>query len=114
MIENAKRGDETTTAKHKQMLEWVRIIASCNTCVFWNIEDSPNCVCGESESNHQYLFECPHYNHIRLTLFDNFRQIPGSVCLKILLFGDDSQSLSDTKRVFEAVQSFIRASKCFN
>jgi len=34
MIENAKRGDETTTTKHKQMLEWVRIIASCNTWVF--------------------------------------------------------------------------------
>ena len=79
-----------------------------------NIVDSPNCVCGENETNHHYLFECPLYNHIRLTLFDKLRQIPSSVCLQTLLFGDHSQSLSDNKRVFEAVHSFIIASKRFN
>ena len=65
-------------------------------------------------TNHHYLFECPLYNYIRLTLFDKLRQIPSSVCLQTLLFGDDSQSLSDNKRVFEAVQSFIIAGKRFN
>ena len=73
-----------------------------------------DCVCSENESNHHYLFDCPLYNHIRLTIFDKLRQIPRSVCLQTLLFGDDSQSLSDNKRVFEAVHSFIIASKRLN
>ena len=77
-----------------------------------NFVDSPNCVCCESRSNHHYL--CPLYNHIRLTLFVRLHQLPSSVCLQTLLFIDDSQSLSDNKRVFEAVQSFIIASKRFN
>ena len=47
------------------------------------VTDSPNCVCGESEKNHHYLFQCPLYNHIRLTLFDKLRQIPSCVCLQI-------------------------------
>ena len=68
----------------------------------------------ESESYHHYLFECPVYNHIHSTLFDKLRQIPSSACLQTLLFGDHSQSLSDNKRVFEAVHSFIIASKRFN
>ena len=59
-------------------------------------------------TNHHYFFECPLYNYIRLTLFDKLRQIPSSVCLQTLLFGDDSQSLSENKRVFEVVQPFIK------
>jgi len=55
----------------------------------------------------RYLCECPLYNNIRLTLFDKLRQIPSSVCLQTLLFGDDSQSLSDNKRAVETVLSFI-------
>ena len=51
--------------------------------------------------------------HIRLTLFDKLRQIPSSVCLQTLLFGDDFQSLSDNKRVVQAFHSFIIASKRF-
>ena len=51
----------------------------------------------------RYLCECPLYNNIRLTLFDKLRQIPSSVCLQTLLFGDDSQSLSDNKRAVEIV-----------
>ena len=46
------------------------------TCFKKNIGDYPNCVFGESENNRHYLFECPLYNHIRLTLFDKLRQIP--------------------------------------
>jgi len=73
-----------------------------------------DCVCSENESNHHYLFECSLYNHIRLTILDKLRQTPRSVCLQTLLFGDDSQSLSDNKCVFEAVHSFIIASKRLN
>ena len=30
-----------------------------NNLFLKNIVDSPICVCGESESNHHYLYECP-------------------------------------------------------
>ena len=82
-----------------------KILSSLNNHLFLkNIVDSPNCVCGENETNHHYVFECTLY----------IRQIPSSVCLQTLLFVDDSQSLKDNKRVFEAVHSFIIASKRFN
>ena len=99
----------------KSQILHTRLCLKCsglyNHLFFLNIVDSPNCVCGENETNHHHLFECPLYIHIRLTLFE---KLPSSACLQTLLLGDDSQSLSDNKRVFEAVHSFIIASKRFN
>ena len=88
--------------------------ASVLTTTYLTNFDSPNCVCSKSESDYHYLFEWLLYTHICLTLFDTPRQLPCSVCLQTLLFGDDSQSLSDNNLSFEAVQSFIIASKRFN
>ena len=55
-------GGRTSQILHTRLrLKW----SNLNNHLFKNNVYSPNCVCGENETNHHYLFECPLYNHIR-------------------------------------------------
>jgi hypothetical protein len=36
-----------------------------------NINDNPNCLCGEIESTYHYLVKCPKYTRQRNSLFQN-------------------------------------------
>jgi hypothetical protein len=40
-----------------------------------NIIDSPNCLCGEIESTHHYLFTCPIYTCQQNSLFRKLLQL---------------------------------------
>ena len=67
-----------------------------------NIVDSPNCICGLTESTTHYLFHCPRYTAQR-QMYINSINVPINVTTEILLFGS----------LFLAVQKFVIRSKRF-
>ena len=77
-----------------------------------NLVPSPNCSCGQVESNDHFLLKCPHYNEARQR-FINSLNIPMGITSSILLFGSDMLTLEENKNVFISVQKYIIHSKRF-
>ena len=77
-----------------------------------NLVDSPNCVCGRSESISHFLLHCDRYRELRNeTLFS--LNLPVMLNTDILLFGSDQMTDDQNKQVFIKVQKFILKSKRF-
>ena len=51
-----------------------------------NVVDSPNCICGLTESTTHYLFHCPRYTAQR-QMYINSINVPINLTTEILLFG---------------------------
>ena len=69
-----------------------RLRSSLNQHLFRrNLVPSPNCICGEIESNTHFLFHCSRYNVIRQEMLTSIQQrIPHiPVSTQLLLSGDD-------------------------
>ena len=73
-----------------------------------NIVDSPNCICGLTESATHYLFHCPRYTAQR-QMYINYINVPINVTTEILLFGSPNQNVE----LFLAVQKNCIRSKRF-
>ena len=81
-----------------------------------NLVESPNCVCGETESNEHFLLECPRYNLIRKNLLSTIRNcttLLANVSTDLLLFGDRELSVQNNTTIFKAVHEYIKKSKRF-
>ena len=81
-----------------------------------NLVPSPNCICGEIESNTHFLFHCSRYNEIRQEMLTSIQQrIPHiPVTTQLLLSGDDDRlPTSDNSLIFSEVQKYIRKTKRF-
>ena len=77
---------------------------------------SPNCVCGEVESNEHFLLACPRYNLIREDLLNTIRNqttLTINVSTDLLLFGNRELSVLSNTKIFKAVQEYIKKSKRF-
>lgn len=75
-----------------------------------NLIPSPNCTCGEVESNKHFLLACPRFNLIRVEMLSKIRQfIPSDILVttRLLLQGDSNISVENNIRVFKEVQTFI-------
>ena len=70
------------------------------------------CVCDSIEDTHHYLFACLQFANLRRELLNSLSDIcyPN---LNVLLYGDQSLSFVQNKKIFQAVQDFIMKTKRF-
>ena len=77
---------------------------------------SPNCMCGDIESNEHFLMICPRYTQIRGDLLNALRGfiLPATpITAQLLLYGDCELSVENNISLFKEVQKFIIKSKRF-
>ena len=76
-----------------------------------NIIDSPLCRCNNIETVIYFFLDCPIYNNQRITLMQT-----GScfcaITLKTLLYGNSFFSRQTNNDILEAVQHFLKKTKC--
>jgi hypothetical protein len=72
-----------------------------------NIVDSPNCICGLTESTTHYLFHCPRYTAQR-QMYINSINVPINLTTEILLFGSPKVAPNQNVELFLAVQKAVR------
>ena len=77
-----------------------------------HLVQSPNCSCGEIETNEHYLLKCGRYNNHRERYISNLT-FPIRITTNILLFGSERLSVEQNKAIFKSVQKFIVASNRF-
>ena len=77
-----------------------------------HLVQSPNCSCGEIETNEHYLLKCHRYNIYRQRYISNLR-FPIRITTNVLLFGSERLSIEQNKEIFKSVQKFIIASNRF-
>ena len=78
------------------------------------IIDSPNCLSGEIESTHLYLFKCPKYTRQRNSLFRTLLQLLNNQPSEnLLLFGSSDLDIDSNTIVFTTVHIYISQSKRF-
>ena len=77
------------------------------------IIDNPLCICGEVESTRHFLFDCSHYDEIRIAMLNNISAIC-NLSLNVLLYGDCQLDNSLNETIFREVQTFITESKRFD
>jgi hypothetical protein len=81
-----------------------------------NLVESPNCICGITETVAHFLLDCLRHTTLRQQLFFSFLDIPETISLNLLILGSViSVNLNDeeNKAVFKSVQTFIIKSKRF-
>ena len=78
-----------------------------------HLVQSPNCNCGEIESNEHYLLKCPRYLIYRESFISNLR-LPIRMSVNILLSGSVRLTVEQNKLIFRNVQKFIIASNRFS
>ena len=78
-----------------------------------HLVQSPNCPCGEIESNDHYLLKCQRYTIFRERYIFNLR-LPIRISANVLLFGSERLSFEQNKAIFKSVQNFIVASNRFS
>ncbi len=89
--------------------------SSLNSHLFLrNLVDSPNCRCGDVETNSHFLLSCPLYTNLRQELLDSVSVLPVQVNTKTLLFGSTVLSDEQNSLLFSLVQKYIIKSKRFN
>ena len=77
-----------------------------------SLVDSPNCTCGQIESNRHFLLYCHKYSDLRRrTIFALNFQV--QIDLNLFLYGSDALTLEQNTEVFLKVQSYILKSKRF-
>ena len=74
-----------------------------------NIIADPSCACGGVESTKHFLLQCPHFNQARIEMLNTL----STVCLNVLLYGDNNLDTHYNKLIFETVQKYISDSKRF-
>ena len=77
-----------------------------------NIVDSPNCICGLTESTTHYLFHSPRYTAQRQMYITSIN-VPINLTTEILLFGSPKLAPNQNVELFLAVQKFVIRSKRF-
>ena len=75
-----------------------------------SIVDSPNCICGSTESANHYLFHCLRYTAQR-QMYINYINVSINLTTEILLLGSPKLTLNQNVELFSAVQTFIICSK---
>jgi hypothetical protein len=75
--------------------------------------ESPNCICGITETVSHFLLDCPRHTTLRQQLFFSRLDIPETISLKLLIFGSVNLNDEENKAVFKSVQTFIIKSKRF-
>lgn len=81
-----------------------------------NLVESPNCVCGEVESNEHFLLACPRYNLTRESMLSTIRNhttLFANISTNVLLFGGRELSIQTNTIIFKAVQEYIKKTKRF-
>lgn len=77
-----------------------------------SLTDSPLCRCGNLENVEHYLLNCQLYSQPRNEMLLCLSVIC-HVSLDVLLFGDSSLSFDTNRKIFLAVQKFIKDTKRF-
>jgi hypothetical protein len=77
-----------------------------------NIVDSPNCICGLTESTTHYLCHCLRYTAQR-KMYINSINVPINLTTEILLFRSPKLAPNQNVELFLAVQKFVIYSKRF-
>ena len=79
-----------------------------------NIIDSPICVCGAREDTQHFLMSCTRYTNLRQEVVNRVTPV-SQPSLNVFLFGSQelSDSDSDNRQIFFAVQDFLTKSKRF-
>jgi hypothetical protein len=78
-----------------------------------NLVESPNCICGITETVPHFLLDCPRHTTLRQQLFFSLLDIPETISLNLLIFGSVNLNDEEHKAVFKSVQTFIIKSKRF-
>lgn len=82
-----------------------------------NLVPSPNCICGETESNNHFLLSCPRYNLIRQDMLNSIQlKLPNNfpITTHLLLTGDnDALSVEENTLIFAEIHKYIRKTKRF-
>jgi hypothetical protein len=78
-----------------------------------NLVESPNCICGITETVSHFLLDCPRHTTLRQQLFFSLLDIPETISLNLLIFGSVNLNDEENKAVFKSVQTFIIKSKRF-
>ena len=52
-----------------------------------NLVESPNCICGTTETVSHFLLDCPRHTTLRQQLFFSLLDIPQAISLNLLIFG---------------------------
>jgi hypothetical protein len=76
-----------------------------------NLVESPNCICGITETVSDFLLDFPRHTTIRQQLFFSLLDIPETISLNLLMFGSVNLNDEENKAVFKSVQTFIRKVK---
>ena len=72
-----------------------------------NLVESPNCICGITETVSHFLLDCPRHTTLRQQLLFSLLDIPETISLNLLMFGAVNLNDEENKAVFKSVQTFI-------
>ena len=78
-----------------------------------NLFESPNCICGITETVSHFLLDCLRHTTLRQQLFFSLLDIPETISLNLLIFGSVNLNDKENRAVFKSVQTFIIKSKRF-
>jgi hypothetical protein len=78
-----------------------------------NLVESPNCICGITETVSDFVLDFPRHTTIRQQFFFSLLNIPETISLNLLMFVSVNLNDEENKAVFKSVQTFIRKSKRF-
>ena len=78
-----------------------------------NIVNDAACSCGAPrEDTYHYLFTCPNYTEIRLTMMNNLNWVQ-TIDLNLLTCGSDALTYEEKINIFKHVFNFIKSSERF-
>jgi hypothetical protein len=72
-----------------------------------NLVESPNCICGITETVSHFLLDCPRHTTLRQQLFFSHLDIPETISLKLLIFGSVNLNDEENKAVFKNVYKHV-------
>jgi hypothetical protein len=75
--------------------------------------ESPNCICGITETVSHFLLDWPRHTTLRQQLFFSLLDIPETISLNLLIFGFVNLNGEEYNAVFKSVQTFTIKSKRF-
>ena len=78
-----------------------------------NLVESPNCICGITETVSHFLLDCPRHTTLGQQLLFSLLDIPETISLNLLIFGSVNLNDEENKAVFKSVQTFLIKSKRF-